>query len=75
MRPRSHSLQVTEARRELGKPRSLEDACSCPGSHQPQKGGTQDHGDEPAQPAPGPAAPPGARHHLRLILRRGLGPE
>ena len=81
MRPRSHSLQEAEARLELGTPRSLQDACSrprpgripAPGSHQTQEGGTQDHGDEPAQHASRPAAPPGTRH--RLILRRGLGLE
>lgn len=48
---------------------------SSPGSHQPQEGSTQDHGDEPAQRASGLAAPPGASHHHRLILRRGVGPE
>lgn len=57
-------------------------ACSRPGprgrsgrSHQPQEGGTQDHGDEPAVQTPGPAAPPRARRRFRLILRRGLGLE
>lgn len=48
---------------------------SSPGSHQPQEGGTQEDGDEPAQHAVCPAAPPGAHHCLRLILRRGLGLE
>nr|XP_033723263.1 translation initiation factor IF-2-like [Tursiops truncatus] len=48
---------------------------SSPGSHQPQEGGTQEDGDEPAQHAPSPAAPPGARHRLRLILRWGFGRE
>lgn len=70
-------MQAAEAR-----PHSLQDACSCPGpggfqpcSHQAQEGSTQDPGDEPAQGAPGPAAPPGGCHRLQRILPRRLGPQ
>lgn len=63
-------MQVAEA-----KPQSLQDTYSGPGSHQPQEGSTEDHGDEPAQHAPGPAAPSRTCHRLRFILRQGLGLE
>lgn len=41
-----------------------------PAAYQPQEGGAQHRGGEPAQRALGPGAPPGAGRRLRLGLRR-----
>lgn len=73
-------MQAAKARVQLGRagPRWEARAPAWEGrslsSHQPQEGGVQDRGGEPAQHAPGSATPPGG-HRPLVILRWGLGLE
>jgi hypothetical protein len=48
------------------KATQVQGACSGSGSHQPQEGGTQDGGGEPAQRALAPVSPLGHGHRLGL---------
>lgn len=73
-------MQAANVRVQLGRAGPLQEArapawegCSL-GSHQPQEGGIQDHGGEPAQHALGADTPPEG-HRLLVILRCGLGLE
>lgn len=79
-RPKSQNVQGAKVRIQLGRAGRLQEVrapawegCSV-SSHQPQEGGVQDRGGEPAQHVPGPATPPEGRR-LLSFLRWGLGLE